>query len=443
MAAAATDYFQKVAMSTATTLSSPGYTTGATSINVGSTSNWPTDTGITFAIDEIDSAGLRVSGSYNVFRGTVNTATQITNITYVGGDANRNYSAGATTRVYILVSYAQMNRMIDGLLVSHDQDGTLKNASVDGYDVLATVVKRYTSAEYAPQGYMQNGQIQTFAVTNDLIVVIKTLAGNDPSASDPVLVRIGNTVRSITSALSFTLLDGTNWFNSGSTSLATFEVDYFCYLGWRASTSTVFIGAARIPYGRTYADFSSTNTNEKYLAYSGAAPASTDEVEVVGRFNATLSATAAFNWSIPATSVIVNRPIFETRALTYAPQPTGITLGNGTVTGRYQIISRRCLGVSIFTHGTTSSHTGALSVSTPITVSTSYTSETIVGVGTIIDAGTTVFYTKVSISSATTLAQWLENSAGTYGSRSATTTLIPMTWANTDQSIMPFDYEMA
>lgn len=126
MAAAATDYFQKVAMSTATTLSSPGYTTGATSINVGSTSNWPTDTGITFAIDEIDSAGLRVSGSYNVFRGTVNTATQITNITYVGGDANRNYSAGATTRVYILVSYAQMNRMIDGLLVAHDQDGTLK-----------------------------------------------------------------------------------------------------------------------------------------------------------------------------------------------------------------------------------------------------------------------------------------------------------------------------
>lgn len=201
MAAAATDYFQKVAMSTATTLSSPGYTTGATSINVGSTSNWPTDTGITFAIDEIDSAGLRVSGSYNVFRGTVNTATQITNITYVGGDANRNYSAGATTRVYILVSYAQMNRMIDGLLVAHDQDGTLKAGAVDDYGVLATVVKRYTSAEYAPQGYMQNGQIQTFAVTNDLIVVIKTLAGNDPSASDPVLVRIGNTVRSITSAL--------------------------------------------------------------------------------------------------------------------------------------------------------------------------------------------------------------------------------------------------
>ena len=140
MAANANDMFQKVSRSTATTLSAPGYTIGATSINVASTSNWPADTGITFGIDEVDGNGNRIAGTYNIFRGTVGSATQLANLTYVGGDANRNYSAGATTRVYILVSYARENRLVDGLLVSHNQDGTLKAGAVDNAAVLASNV---------------------------------------------------------------------------------------------------------------------------------------------------------------------------------------------------------------------------------------------------------------------------------------------------------------
>jgi hypothetical protein len=252
----------------------------------------------------------------------------------------------------------------DDLLLVRDT-----SAAVDKYITFDDVLDSSPAGRIklnAPQGFLINGKIVTSVATNDLTVAIKTLAGNDPSTSDPVYCRIGNDVRAITTATSKTLNDGTNWFNSGSTSLATFEVDYFCYLIWNTTPATdrVDIGFARIPYGRTYADFSGTTTNEKYLAFSGAdTPASTDEVEVVGRFNATLSATAAFNWSIPATSVIVNRPVFETRALTYAPTQTGITLGNGTLTGRYQLINRRCTGVAVFTHGTTSSHTGVISVS--------------------------------------------------------------------------------
>lgn len=122
--ASANDFFHKVGRSTATTLASPGYTTGDTSINVASTTNWPADTGVTFAIDEVDSNGLRVSGTYNVFRGKVAGGTQIDEVTYVGGDTNRNYSAGATTRVYILVSSYRDNRFTDGILEEHKQDGT-------------------------------------------------------------------------------------------------------------------------------------------------------------------------------------------------------------------------------------------------------------------------------------------------------------------------------
>lgn len=140
MSASSSDYFMKVAMSTATTMSAPGYTIGNTTINVGSTTNWVTDTGVIFGVDEIDADGERVAGTYNIFRGTVASATQLSNVVYVGGDANRNYSAGSTTRVYILVSYAQMNRLIDGLLVSLDQDGTLKAGAVDVSAVLADLV---------------------------------------------------------------------------------------------------------------------------------------------------------------------------------------------------------------------------------------------------------------------------------------------------------------
>ena len=121
------DYFKKVGRATATTLSSPGYTTGDTSINIGATTNWPTDTGVTFAIDEVGSDGKRISGTYNVFNGKVSGAGQVSEVEYVGGDPNRNYSAGATTRVYILVSAYRDNKFTDGILVQHDQDGTHKD----------------------------------------------------------------------------------------------------------------------------------------------------------------------------------------------------------------------------------------------------------------------------------------------------------------------------
>lgn len=140
MAASATDYFMKTGKSTATTLSAPGYTIGNTSINVGTTAELPTDTGIFIMIDEVETVGgveQRVAGTYNVFRGTVATGTSINNLVYVGGDANRNYSAGATTRVYMTVSSYHTNRLIDGLLTSIDQDGTLKAGAVDNTAVLA------------------------------------------------------------------------------------------------------------------------------------------------------------------------------------------------------------------------------------------------------------------------------------------------------------------
>lgn len=140
--AAAGDYFVEVGdPGSATTLAAPGYTVGNTSVTVASTTNWPSATGVVFAIDEIGSDGLRIDGTYNVYQGTVATATSITNVSHISGTGtDRNYSAGATTRVYIIVASEIQNRLVEGILVHADQDGTLKAGAVDVAAVLASNV---------------------------------------------------------------------------------------------------------------------------------------------------------------------------------------------------------------------------------------------------------------------------------------------------------------
>src|ERR1017187_4009213 len=56
-----------------------------------------------------------------------------------------------------------------------------------------------------PEGVMFNGKILPSVTSNNLTVALKTLAGNDPSATDPVYCRIGGVMRTITSALSVTI----------------------------------------------------------------------------------------------------------------------------------------------------------------------------------------------------------------------------------------------
>lgn len=125
MAAAATDKFQEVGTpGTATTLSAPGYTTGvSTTITVASTTNWPTATGVSFAIDRVDSSGVQIAGTYCEFVGVVASATSITGVTKTTG-TSQSYAAGATTRVYIPVSSTRENRIAQGMVVQHKQDGT-------------------------------------------------------------------------------------------------------------------------------------------------------------------------------------------------------------------------------------------------------------------------------------------------------------------------------
>jgi hypothetical protein len=143
MAASSTDYFTKVGSpGTATTLSAPGHSIGGTSITVVSTDNHPTDTGYIFAMDTVtlvNGEEVRNVGSYTEWEGIVGGATSITNMVLRYG-TDQNYPAGATTRVYIPVAGSQNDRMVDGLLIAHDQDGTLKADSVIEANILDNAV---------------------------------------------------------------------------------------------------------------------------------------------------------------------------------------------------------------------------------------------------------------------------------------------------------------
>ena len=210
----------------------------------------------------------------------------------------------------------------------------------------------------APEGFLLNGKIVPSVTSNNLTVAIKGLNGSDPSATNPVYIRIGDTIRSITSALSVTKNAGTNWFNAGSAELATKEIDYFVYLGYNA-TDGVVIGFSRIPYATEYSQFSTTSTDEKYCAISTITNAAAgDDYVVIGRFAATLSAGTAYTWSVPTfdSKNLIQRPIYETRVLTW--QPTYSASGSMTYTSVSTLIigykvMNSSLQYNVFGRGTT------------------------------------------------------------------------------------------
>lgn len=182
-------------------------------------------------------------------------------------------------------------------------------------------------------GQLNNGRISATVTSNNLTVQILTLNGQTPSEQNPVFATINNELVKITSALSITLNAGTSYFASGSANFATFAVDYFVYL--LSNSGGIKLAFARIPNGKTYADFSGTNTNERYLAYSGSAPSSSDPVQVIGRFTATLSASAGHQWSSP--TGIINKPIYESELRIYAPTLSGYSAAPASAVYRYKI----------------------------------------------------------------------------------------------------------
>lgn len=295
-------------------------------------------------------------------------------VTGVSGTDSSNYALTGATRVRGANANIPENTAVNCLNNEEffNQYGTTINEVIDAVNAATEAVDGvvFTTTKYGPQGYLLNGKIVPSVTSNNITVAIKGMDGNDPSVSNPVYCRIGDTVRSITAALSVTKNAGTNWFNSGSATLATNEIDYFVYLGYNA-TDGVVLGFARIPHATKYGDFSATSTSDRYCAISTiTTAAATDYYELIGRFAATLSATASFNWSVPTYTALnlVQRPIFETRPLTATPTWTGFGSAPSADVYKYLLRGSQCFLNLSSPNGATSNATSTTLVA-PIATS--------------------------------------------------------------------------
>ena len=189
---------------------------------------------------------------------------------------------------------------------------------------------------FMPVGSFIGGfyKLAASVASNNLTLAVQHLDGSDPSTANPQGFKIGNSWQLVTAGLTTTIAAGTNWCNLGAFELAANIHDLFAYLvqetGAAAGTK---VALSRIPYGKTMADFSGTNTNEKYIAGSYTNKNATDEVALIGRFAAQLSGGGGYTWSIP-TAMVLSYPIHKTEWRTFVP--TGTMSGAMTylITGR-------------------------------------------------------------------------------------------------------------
>ena len=317
-----------------------------------------------------------------------------------------------------------------------ETDITLTTGAVRFYRKGSTVYAQGGGGEPAATGGdITPYRISVTVASNNITVALKNKDGDDPTVDSPVKVQIGDTVREVTSALSVTKNAGTNWCNSGSAELATKEVDYFAYLGYNA-TNGVVIGFSRIPFARIYSDFSTTTTNEKYAAISTITnAASSDAYAVIGRFAATLSAGAGYTWSVPTFTAanLVHNPIHTSRPLSYVPQFTNLTVGNGTLAAFYQIACERVYRIVQLTFGSTTSISGAVSYTLPFTVNASIYSVTSANnAARFFDASPAGSYAGLSYIATNSVTLVAQNAAGTYLIVAGLSSTVPFTWTTSD-----------
>jgi hypothetical protein len=129
--------------------------------------------------------------------------------------------------------------------------------------------------------------------------------------------------------------------------------------------------------------------------------------------------------------------------LTYAawtPTTTGITAGNGTTVARYAQSGKFVTGSFLFTLGSTSSITGAVSFTLPVTAKST---NVLIGTVSFLDAG--VGYIVGQPLQSSTTACYLEvlGTNTTYGSFVDITSTVPITWVSTDHLSCNFSYEAA
>jgi len=124
MSASNTDLFLKVAPNTGWQLDASGISDDSvTSFGLVSATSLPTDTAVILTVDRVDSSGNKTPTKMERIIGVMSGATVTSCVRGTEGTA-QPHSAGAV--VEIVISKTNINKLMEGVLVEHNQDGTHK-----------------------------------------------------------------------------------------------------------------------------------------------------------------------------------------------------------------------------------------------------------------------------------------------------------------------------
>jgi len=126
---------------------------------------------------------------------------------------------------------------------------------------------------------------------------------------------------------------------------------------------------------------------------------------------------------------------------TYTPTFTGFTKGNASITARWAQSGKAVNVLLAVTLGNTSSVTGSIIVSLPVTGSSNAISSR--GVAGIRDSGVRIFSAAAEVISTTEVELKTIYAGATYASEDYADATNPMTWTTNDGFFMSFTYEAA
>jgi hypothetical protein len=129
---------------------------------------------------------------------------------------------------------------------------------------------------------------------------------------------------------------------------------------------------------------------------------------------------------------------------TYTPTLTGgITVGNGTVTGKYIQIGKTVIANASFTFGSTSSMGSLFTFSYPVAPDTTQKLANAAAAARIEDSGTTSYPAQGMLTPDIGIIMYALDASGTYLKHSNITSTAPMTWATGDYVTCYFTYKAA
>lgn len=126
----------------------------------------------------------------------------------------------------------------------------------------------------------------------------------------------------------------------------------------------------------------------------------------------------------------------------YTPTFSNFTIGNGTVSGTYLQVGKFVFAEGVLTLGSTSSTSGQVIMTLPVTAASRYSAAYLVGYFHYYNSAGNAYYPgNLYTGSTTTVGTYFLNAAGTYTVWQFSSATIPATWAVNDKLFWQLRYE--